>query len=64
MTVDLMGVFQVGRIIETTVDQFNICIPRRLYSQIYGAAIYVKYIQLEDKQLGLWEITKQKKNSV
>ena len=40
MTVDLVGVYQVGRFIETTVESLNICILLSLFIIIHICKIY------------------------
>ena len=57
MAVDLVEVFQVGRIIETTVEQFISCIPHRRYSLFIAPSFTLSYVQSKDKHLGICEIT-------
>ena len=53
MAVDLVEVFQVGRIIETTVEQFISCIPHRRYSLFIAPSFTLSYVQSKDKYLGI-----------
>ena len=57
MAVDSVGIFQVGRIIETTVEQFISCIPHRRYSLFIAPSFTLSYVQSKDKHLGICEIT-------